>query len=690
MAFENVQLWFAKDEEGNIVTINEVDKDTRNQRKYYCPICGTEVKSRLGEVNAWCFAHEKGNCSSESMFHFWYKNKLIEKGDKFRIESDIEREYICKEILVEQSYIINEKQYKPDLTIITETDEIIYFEMEYNNKKKLEDYLDIWNGLKNIVVEVDTKTLINSKSGATPVFKALWYEGKCFNVKNGEDILYYETIGKLKEQNYNKVIDEKVRVEIEKLDWLWKDIQKYKMGEVGIEEVSNLVRSIEEIDIRKIVVKILRKGSCNQIIKDYVKFHYNKIESKLDLIKSEINNDIEYKIIIPHLVYDRIYTEIITIISYKKECFYNGYDINNINNINNEDLSEKIRKVDVYLKEYSIRKKVFDSFKNYEVKVDYFENTQNIQFKYNPYLSYYYSKSLDEHRLYLNDFKPSRYGEFLRIIDCISKKHVKEYLNTKVKEGNIFNNEEIVLIDKIGSELKLKHNEKIKFEIHNGNKLYIYLNYNCGTYNIFNIAKSKDSLIDIPYKTIENAIELKILELKLEEEQYNTISEYIEMLNVKYETKEWNFEYQEYKNRICFQRKSYQIDIFPTPICEYLDSVITKEEFKIKMNKFFFGFEEKEDKKVLAEEKINDIEEYIFYLNKKYWTIGNGWTCRKSNISQNIILSNSRHKSTQLGKIQIEEYMSNKINLEDFKERLFKEMSEYIRNSIYNIQNKGV
>ena len=161
--YDNVQLWFAKNEDGEILTIDEVNKNTKD--KYYSPMCGSELIPRQGEINSWCFAHiDKSKCNSESMIHFWVKNKLIEKGDKFIVTSDYEKEYICRDILVEKSYEVDGKIYKPDLTIITECGKTIYFEMNHTNKKKLEDYIDIWIGLNNIVVEVDTKTLINSQS----------------------------------------------------------------------------------------------------------------------------------------------------------------------------------------------------------------------------------------------------------------------------------------------------------------------------------------------------------------------------------------------------------------------------------------------------------------------------------------------------------------------------------------------
>ena len=182
----NINLWFAKNTNNDIVTINEIEvKD--NKEKYYCPLCGSEVipKATKSKLITAHFAHvDASKCSSESMIHWWFKHKFLESGDKFKIVSDKEREYVCKEILVEQSYTVEDKIYRPDVTIKTECGNTIYFEMKFSNEKKLKDYIDIWLELKNIVVEVDIKKLMSKDK--LPVFNALFYDGKCFNVKKGD------------------------------------------------------------------------------------------------------------------------------------------------------------------------------------------------------------------------------------------------------------------------------------------------------------------------------------------------------------------------------------------------------------------------------------------------------------------------------------------------------------------------
>jgi hypothetical protein len=293
MSFENVQLWFAKKEDGEIITINEVDKS--QCEKYYCPLCKGEVVPKQGEINSWHFAHEdKSECSSETRVHFWVKNKLIEKGTEFTIKSDVEKKYICKDILIEQSYEVDGKTYRPDLTVLTETGETIFFEMEYSNTKKLEDYLDIWIALGNIVVQVDTKALINSSLNNELEFDALWYNGKCFNIK--KDNLYYNTIGKYKEQILKNGEYKKRREEIQKLDWFWRDIIKYKQQKVSIEYLAELIESIDDEECVNLIFSIVKKLKCTQFLQDYNDYVKTQIDNYLKNTIPLINKKLIYRI----------------------------------------------------------------------------------------------------------------------------------------------------------------------------------------------------------------------------------------------------------------------------------------------------------------------------------------------------------------------------------------------------------
>jgi len=357
----NINLWFAKNANNDIVTINEIEvKD--NKEKYYCPLCGSEVipKATKSKLITAHFAHvDASKCNSESYLHFWFKHKFLESGDKFRVVSDKEREYICKEILIEQSYTVGDKIYRPDVTIKTECGNVIYFEMKFSNEKKLKDYIDIWLELKNIVVEVDIKSFLNKDK--LPVFNALFYDGKCFNVKKRTDNeKYHDIIGKHKENILSKVdiVDDKLKERLQKLDWFWDDVFRYKKGEKDIEYMVDLIDSIDEDD-KDIIDEILRKPKCIDLHKNYIKY---KLDKTYNIVINNYNEeDIQY--ISKHIQYnyidkcDRGYIKVFDVSdnSYTILDVSDG-DINNILNRLNRYLKDN--------KEYLIIKEKKENWSN--------------------------------------------------------------------------------------------------------------------------------------------------------------------------------------------------------------------------------------------------------------------------------------------------------------------------------------
>lgn len=336
--FENINLWVARNSNGDLVTIDEIN-DSNKRNQYFCPICSSEVIARLGDIKSHHFAHvDKSKCDGEAMVHFWVKNKLIEKGDVFKISLDKEvKEFTCKEVMVEQNYNTEHGTYNPDITIITEDDETIYFEVANTNKKKLEEYLDKWIELGNIVVEVDSSNLINGRT--TKEFKALYYKDKCFNI-NKESSDYYDFVGNLKIKANKGEFD---KSKVEKLNWLWDDIVKYKNDELDIETLANEIYAVEDEQMRNIIVSLLRKSSCSSVLNDYVKLSTQKVKNEL-----MIQCDSAYNIYVKRLnkIYDRLYIgcrvliynsgiEIYNDIINYRNIRLNDILINNINHVKN-------------------------------------------------------------------------------------------------------------------------------------------------------------------------------------------------------------------------------------------------------------------------------------------------------------------------------------------------------------------
>lgn len=268
----NVKLWFAKDGNDNIITINEINQNDKDNT-YRCPMCASKLIPKALESKRITahFAHVDVSKCGESMIHWWFKNKFLEKGDNFKVKSDREKEYVCKDVLIEKECATGGVEYRPDVTILTECGETIYFEMAFSNKKSVKDYLDIWLELKNIVVEVDIKDLMNNSE--SPTFNALFYNGKCFNTKRNDT--YYNTIGKYKEEKLNGKIDGELKERIRKLDWFWDDLLRYKNGEVDIDHMTVLIDSVSKEESR-VLEKVLSKPFCNNIKSDYLNHKLNK------------------------------------------------------------------------------------------------------------------------------------------------------------------------------------------------------------------------------------------------------------------------------------------------------------------------------------------------------------------------------------------------------------------------------
>lgn len=287
MSYENINLWFAKNANDEIVTIDKINEQNKHD-KYYCPICGSEVIPKAIKEDAVMtphFAHiDRSKCDGESMIHFWIKNKLIKQGDKFNIKLDNEvQEYICKDVLIEQEYKTEFGVYKPDITIITETDETMYFEVMNTNKKKIEEYLDMWIELGNIVVEVDTKDLMNGNS--VKEFKSLFYEGKLYGRTNNRTIIKIkEKINKSESEFYKKYFNKAL--------WLFEGI---KDKDINIQEEKECIFEILDLAIDnniidKTILLAILKAKCIDIKNEFIEHRTNIILEFCNLYSCKINN----------------------------------------------------------------------------------------------------------------------------------------------------------------------------------------------------------------------------------------------------------------------------------------------------------------------------------------------------------------------------------------------------------------
>lgn len=290
MVQKNVNLWFAKDINGEITLIDTITEQNKHN-EYFCPICNSKVIPRTGKQMSWHFAHKDSKkCSSEAMIHWWVKNELVKKGDIFSVIIDgIIVEYECKDILIEQVYQTSYGQYNPDITIITEDNQEIYVEVANTNKKKLKDYADMWMELNNIVVEVDVKDIITGDKINT--FDIIDYNKYIFNRDTDKTV---KKICKKHKMEYREYIDN--------LSWVMNDCYKYINGNMDIDDLYN---EIELLENRNVILDILRaNNTCNNIYKDLEEYTtklnldgLKELESQFDIkVESGYNCEVYLKV----------------------------------------------------------------------------------------------------------------------------------------------------------------------------------------------------------------------------------------------------------------------------------------------------------------------------------------------------------------------------------------------------------
>ena len=410
------------------------------------------------------------------------------------------------------------------------------------------------------------------------MFNALFYDGKCFNVKknkSNDNDIYHNTIGKYKEYIYkNSLLDNK-KQDLIKLDWLWNDIQKYKQNNIDIEDLFNLIQLIEDKNSRNIVIEILKKANCITVVNDYVKFMKNKIQNSLNFIKYEIDNaKIKYSISIPHKIYDRVYSGF-------NITFYteNRLPIYFIKVMNESDINSDI------IKKYNSELLIFNDAMNFIKQFNHTIYTNNIN-KYNyPSLTYYYSNSYNEHRLYFNNFGNPYNGYKITTKHYKTKEDLIDFIKSKVEINNYYTKDQIIHINKISEKVKsnFKNNKvKIYFNIYNGRSLYVSILYSENHFVILDSTKHKRNIFDDRFcKNLCKDIEVKINRINLEKDIDNIITE----LNNKYKkiSNNWSFLKNDSMTIVLFN-ENYSKILDNIDIINYKNNLISLDKLKYNLS----------------------------------------------------------------------------------------------------------
>lgn len=206
----------------------------------YCPIC-------LGKVKLWngqdpdkiykkqrCFHHIDGACSQESQVHFAYKNLLLEKGSKFKVNDKL---YEVESAVVEKTIHTSFGDYRPDITIQTSCGKTFLAEVAYSSKKT-DQYIYKWDEIGNDVLEIDVnEQMYTVATNEIPSFKLIYSSetGECY-IKRYTTQEYDDLITSRKIYWKRKDILE-YKIKWEQLDWFWRELQNFYSNDSNIESV---------------------------------------------------------------------------------------------------------------------------------------------------------------------------------------------------------------------------------------------------------------------------------------------------------------------------------------------------------------------------------------------------------------------------------------------------------------------
>ena len=378
------------DEFANLIHVQKANKDL----DYFCPCCGGTVKPRAldSTKEQSHYYHVTGKCTKESQLHFFCKNWLFEKGSKFYLGDDL---FEVDHIDIEKAWETKFGIYKPDVTVYTTSNKIIYFEMFFSNRKTGDDYFCKWDDLGNDVVEVNVKEyMFKTNKESIPTFTYLYHDGICYSKAYRQRDLYVNTIAKIKRNlTRQKVLNYKAR--IEQLDWFWEKIRNNESKEDILESISMM-----EHDDMVSCYEIIKKKQCVSYLKNEVLDMINqnvvsKVRESLDLPSDEnvyfdlknihgrtFEAGIILKLKTDHVTYDDFYLSCCNEYEFKRANGFPKIVFNkNIHTLDEIFIPEKDIGIlkDIFNKTVSFKDKLFD----FEDEITKFESENNYKIKIN-------------------------------------------------------------------------------------------------------------------------------------------------------------------------------------------------------------------------------------------------------------------------------------------------------------------
>ena len=473
----DVSLWFAKDMNGRIITIDKANKNN----KYICPICGSEVipKALDSDKVTEHFAHiDRSECGGETIVHWWTKNNLLKAGDVFSVFTTEEKQYLCKDIKVEQVYDTPFGKYIPDATIECYNGEIIFLEVNVTNKKNVAEYYDRWKHLGKQVIEFNINNVYdmdNLEIRISNRFKAIYYEGYKPYVRDKKYVDFKEDI-------LEKVVVKKEYKEeqLNDIEWFIDDLYEYKVNkeEYKLDAIINEISYIKDTYTYEhtVLIEDIMKKKCNSVVKDIVtrkdNLFYKTIKEYMDSLGFEYEIEAE-KFEYTRYIYDKlngyVYYDIIVFFEYPYEIWREmegicGYG-KHLNRNAEKKYSLKVQNCD----DLKSINKLIDVNELNEIKriiASYIEINDNIANNIHP-ISDEYPRNL---KTYLIDLiKQEGLTQSVEIKDKTAKNFANTILGCKFKTLKI-NNVEYVDLNK-ETELTNKIEDEMRKQI---NKIYSY------------------------------------------------------------------------------------------------------------------------------------------------------------------------------------------------------------------------
>lgn len=348
---ENVGLFYAKDKFENILLINEITEHNKDV-DLICPICGTQVRPRAinsDKVSPHFYHVNATDHSSETVLHWWYKNAYIVKGDSFCVGG---YKYICKEVLIEKAYNTSYGYYKPDVSIVTEQGETVFFEYNYTSRKNVTDYEEKWIELGCNVVEINIKDLLSMD---VINFKPLFLDGIVVGAAKSKRYGLIE--GYLKENNITDIM------RIKYLNGFLRDLGRYQKGDMSIDDLTVIIDEMHEVD-KIFIPKMLNRLKCQTILNQYAKSKRDKvieyiIDKNKDIPSGEVCKNV--------------------LLRYRRNCIANGAKFNNVIQIGNHESEILFIKTNKILHDARFEISKFISEYRRNIEIEEYKRTERIK-----------------------------------------------------------------------------------------------------------------------------------------------------------------------------------------------------------------------------------------------------------------------------------------------------------------------